>query len=378
MVVGQLALSVVLLTVAGLTVRTLTDLYAVDLGFTPERIVTAQVAPRERPEAFFAQLLERVRALPGVTTAGASSSAPMTAGNLSLVVFPVGPARIAATDSIQADWRIVTDGYFGAMETPFLAGRDFTSRDDDNGPKVIIVNETLARMVWGEDSAVGRQLDLGGGGGDPATVVGLVRDMRHHDPGTAPSPAYYVPAAGGVWGSMTLAVRTDADAQLLVPQIKSAVASMDPTLPVYAVHTMEALVRKRLAPQRIVAVVLSSFSALALLLAVLGMYGVMSFVTRQRGREAAIRLALGATRRRVIGPLVKEGALLVAVGALVGVAAAVPVTRLMRTVIADIPSADPMMVAVSVLLLAGAALLACYLPARRVSRVDPVTALRGD
>lgn len=378
LVVGQLALSVVLLTVAALTVRTLTDLYAVDLGFTPSRIVTAQVAPRERPELFFVELLDRVRALPGVTTAGAASSAPMTAGNLSLNVFPVGPARIASTDSVQADWRIVTDGYFGAMDTPVLAGRDFTRRDDDNAPKVIIVNEALARMVWGESRPVGRQLDLGGGGGDPATVVGLVRDMRHHEPGRAPSPTYYVPAAAGVWGSMTLAVRAEAAALSLIPSIKTAVASLDPTLPVYGVQTMEALVSRRLAPQQTVAVVLSAFGALALLLAVLGIYGVMSFVTRQRGREAAIRLALGATRRRVTGPLVKEGALLVAAGALVGAAAVVPVTRLMRSVLPDLPVIDARMLLLSVVVLALAALLACYLPARRVSRVDPVTALRGD
>lgn len=378
MVVGQLALSVVLLAVAGLTVRTLTDLYAIDLGFTPSRILTAQVAPRERPEAFFTALLERVRALPEVTTAGAASSAPMTAGNLSLNVYPVGPARIALTDSIQADWRIVTDGYFGAMETPLLSGRDFTSRDDEDGPKVIIVNETLATMVWGDDGAVGRQLDLGGGGGDPATIVGVVRDMRHHDPAIAPSPTYYVPAAAGVWGSMTLAVRTNADPLLLVTQIKTVVASLDPTLPVYAVQTMDALVRKRIAPQRMVATVLTAFGALALVLAVLGIYGVMSFVTRQRSREAAIRLALGSTRRGVIGPLVREGALLVAAGAVGGVAAAVPLTRLMRTVLPDIPGADLQMLAGSVVVLASAALVACYLPARRVSRVDPVTALRGD
>lgn len=378
MVIGQLALSIVLLTIAGLTVRTLTDLYAVDLGFTPERIVTAQVAPRERPEAFFTALLERVRALPEVRLAGAASSAPMTAGNFSLNVFPVGPARLALTDSIQADWRIVTDGYFGAMETPLLAGRDFTSRDDENGPKVIIVNETLARMMWGESNAVGRQLDLGGGGGDPATVVGVVRDMRHRDPGVAPSPTYYVPAASGVWGSMTLVVRTDADPAALIPSIKAAVASIDPSLPVYAVHTMDALVRKRLAPQRTVAGVMTTFGALALVLAVLGIYGVMSFVTRQRGRDAAIRLALGATRWRVMRPMIKEGAWLVAAGALAGVAAAVPVMRLMRSVLADIPAADPGMLAGAVVLLAAAALGACYLPARRVSRVDPVSALRGD
>lgn len=365
MVVGQLALSVVLLGVAGLTVRTLTDLYAVDLGFTPQRIVTAKVAPRERPEAFFLALLERVRALPEVKMAGAASSAPMAPGNLSLNVFPVGPARLAPTDSIQADWRIVTDGYFGAMETPVLAGRDFTSRDDESGPKVIIVNETLARSMWGEVDVVGRQLDLGGGGGDPANVVGVVRDMRHHEPGRAPSPTYYVPAAGGVWGSMTLVVRTDLDADALIPGIKSAVASLDPTLPVYAVHTMETLVRKRLAPQRTVAMVLTTFGALALVLAVLGIYGVMSFVTRQRSREAAIRLALGATRGRVILPMVHEGARLVGAGALLGA-------------VVGLPFANAQMLLWAVVVLASTALLACYLPAYRVSRVDPVTALRGD
>lgn len=175
-----------------------------------------------------------------------------------------------------------------------------------------------------------------------------------------------------------MAVRAESDALALIPQIKTAVASLDPTLPVYAVHTMDALVRQRLAPQRMVAIVLSAFGALALLLAVLGIYGVMSFVTRQRSREAAIRLALGATRRRVMGPLVKEGAILVAAGALVGLGATLPLTRLLRSVLPDMPVADPRMLLVSVGVLAAAALLACYLPARRVSRVDPLTALRGD
>lgn len=378
LVVGQLALSVVLLSAAGLTVRTLSQLRSVDLGFTPARIVTAHIVPRERPEAFVATLLDRVRALPDVAMAGATSNAPMTRGNLSLHVFPVGDARLSPTESVQADWRIVTDGYFGAMETPILAGRDFSVRDDEDAPKVIIVNQTLARMVWGDRDPVSRQLDLGGGGGDPATVVGLVRDMRHHDPAVGPSPTYYVPAAGGVWGAMTLVVRTGAGADAVVPRLRAAVAELDPTLPVYDVNSMDALVQQRLAPQRLVAGVLTGFGALALVLAVLGIYGVMAFSTRQRAREVAIRLALGATRWTVIRPLVREGGVLIAAGAALGLAATIPLTRLMRSLLADVSPADPLTLSVAVAILAAAALLACYLPARRASRASPLQALRGD
>lgn len=378
LVVGQLALSVVLLVAAGLTVQTLTNLSRVDLGFTPEQIVTAEIAPRERPEAFFVQLLSRVRTLPGVVMAGATSNAPMTPGNLSLNVFPVGEARIAATESVQADWRIVTDGYFGAMETPMLSGRDFSGRDDDNAPKVIIVNQTLARMMWGDKEPIGRQLDLGGGGGTPATVVGLVRDMRHHNPAAAPSPTYYVPAAGGVWGSMTMVIRTAGDAASLMPRLRAEVAGLDPALPVYDINTMEALTRQKLTPERLVAVVLAGFSVLALSLAVLGIYGVMSYSTRQRAREAAIRLALGATRRNVIWSLVREGGTLVAVGAVIGLAAAVPLSRLIGSMLVGVSPGDPFTMAGAVGVLAAAALLACYLPARRASLISPIETLRGE
>lgn len=378
LVVGQLALSVILLAAAGLTIRTLGHLNQVDPGFTPSKVLTARLAPRDRPEAFFADLLTRVRAIPAVAMAGAASHVPMAPGNLSLHVFPVGDARIAATESVQADWRIVTDGYFGAMETPILAGRDFSTRDDDNAPKVIIVNQTLARLVWGERDPVGRQLDLGGGGGTPATVVGLVRDMRHHNPAVAPAATYYVPAAAGVWGAMTLVIRTDANAATLIPRIRAQVAALDPSLPVYDINTMDALMRQKLAPQRLVAGVLTGFGALALLLAVLGIYGVMAYSTRQRSRESAIRLALGATRRSVIWSLVREGGGLVAVGAAIGLAGAFPLTRLIGGVLTDVSPGDPLPFAAAVGVLAVAALLACYLPAHRTSRISPTETLRAD
>jgi putative ABC transport system permease protein len=378
LVVAQLALSVVLLTAAGLTIRTLNHLATVDLGFTPDRMLTVRVAPRDRPEQFVAALLERVRALPGVSSAGAASSAPMTPGNLSLNVFPVGEAQVAPTESVQAEWRIVSDGYFAAMETQILAGRDLSVRDDDNAPKAIVVNQTLARVMWGDRNPVGRQLDLGGGGGEPATVVGLVRDMRHHDPGVAAAPAYYVPAARGIWDGMTIVIRTAVAADALLPRIRAEVAALDPALPVFEVHTMDALVGAQLAPQRMAALVLTVFGGFAMLLAVIGIFGVMASVTRQRTRDAAIRLALGATRWAVIRPLAREGSLLVGIGVLAGLAVAIPLTRLMRNLLAGIGPNDPLSLGMAVSVLTVSALIACYLPVWRTSRVNPIEALRGD
>jgi len=381
LVIAQLALSVVLLTAAGLTIRTLDRLQHVDLGFAPERILTMRVAPRERPEAFVTALLERVRALPGVAMAGAVSSAPMSPGNFSLHVFPIGEARIAPTESVQADWRIVSDGYFSTMDTPLLAGRDFTPRDDDDAPKVIVVNQTLARMVWGDRDPIGRQLDLGGGGGDPATVVGLIGDMRHHNPGIPAAPSYYVPAASGVWGAMTFALRTSPDvedAATLVPRIRTAVAGLDGSLPLFDVEPLESLVAKQIAPQRLTASVLATFGTLALVLAVLGIYALMAFTTRQRLREAAIRLALGGTRWGVMRPFIREGAWLVSAGVAAGLVAAWSLTRLMGSQLADLSPADPLTLAAAAMTLGVAAMLACSLPAWRISRINPIDALRGE
>lgn len=379
LVIGQLALSVVLLVAAGLMIRTLVNLHSVDLGFTPGRILTVQVAPRNNPEAFFATLLERLRALPDVAVVGATSGAPMVSGfNTSLNVYPVGDALVAATTSIQSDWRVVSDGYFGAMETPMLSGRDFTPRDHDNAPKVIVVNQTLARTLWGETNPIGKQVDLGGGGGEPATVIGLVGDTRSHNPGDAPRPTYYVSAYRGVWGPMTLAIRTSADTARVLSLVRAEVSALDSTLPLFDVRTMDAVLSARLAPQRLMASLLAVFAGLALMLAVVGIYGVMAYSTGQRVREVAIRLALGATRADVIRPLLREGAILAVSGALIGLVVVIPLTRLMRGLLADIGPNDPLTIIVSVVLLTTAALVACYVPARRASHVNPVRAMRGD
>lgn len=378
LVVGQLALSIVLLAASGLMLRTLGHLNTVDLGFAPERVLTAQVAPRTNAEAFFATLLERVRRLPGVVDAGATSNAPMSVGNTSLNVFPVGEALIAPTESIQCDWRSISDGYFAAMQTQVLSGRDFTPRDDGNAPKVVLVNESLARMLWGDANPVGRQIDLGGGGGEPARIIGVVRDTLLHDPAAPARPTYYVSAYRGVWGPMTLAVRTSSSADTLLPLVRAEVRALDPSLPVFGIQTMEDAVSQRLAPQRLVTGLLGAFAVLALVLAVAGIYGVMAYATSQRTNEVGIRIALGAQRSDVLRALLREGVILVIVGAALGALLAVPVTWLMRGLLAGVTPGDPLTFVVTVGVLVVAALVACYVPARRATLVNPVSALRGE
>jgi predicted permease len=377
LVVGQLALSIVLLAASGLMMRTLRQLTDVDLGFAPDRVVIAQVAPRADPEAFVETLVTRIRRLPGVVGAGATSDAPMSPRNTSLNVFPVGPARIATTESVQSDFRVVTAGYFRAMQTAILAGRDFSPRDHGDAPKVIIVNETLARSVWGDLPPIGRQLDLGGGGGEPATVVGLVQDARNHDPAQAPRPTYYASAYRGIWGAMTLVLRTTTPADALVAQVRAEVTALDPSLPLFDVGTLEGRVAAQLAPLRVVAGLLGVFASLALVLALVGVYAVMASVTGQRTREVGIRLALGAQRRDVLWSLMRDGAIMVGAGAVVGLLIALPVTRLMRGLLAGVSPFDPLTFGAATALLITASLAACWLPARRAARVDPVRTLRG-
>lgn len=378
LIIGQLAVSIALLASAGLAIHALTRLSTMDLGFTPGQIVTMQIAPRTNGEAFVSTLLERLRARPDVISVAATSGAPMSSGNTSLNVYPVSPAAIPTTQSVQSDWRIVSTGYFSAMETPLIAGRDFTPHDDGNAPKAIVVNETLARRIWGDVSPVGKQVDLGGGGGKPATVIGLVRDVRNHTPAQLPSPTYYMSAYRGIYGPMTLVVRTRSSIDALLPVIRTEVSALDPTLPVFTVKTMDELVNARLAPQRLVAALLAGFALMALLLAVVGIYGAMAFATGQRTREVALRLALGATRWDVIRPLLREGSMLVLAGVALGCVIAVPLTRLMRTLLGDVSPNDPLAFIGAIVVLGSTTLLACYLPARRASRVNAVQALRGE
>jgi predicted permease len=372
--VGQLALSIVLLAGAGLMLRTVDRLQRTDLGFSPGRVLTMQIAPRDHPETIVAALLERVARLPNVSAVAATSGAPMASSNTSLNVYPVGQAVMPESRSIQADWRVVSGGYFTAMGIPLLQGRTFSPRDDGRAPKVVIVNRALAVSVWGDADPVGRQINPGGGT-SYSTVIGVVGDVRNHNPALAPAPTYYMSAYREIWGPMTLVVRSDADPAQLVPLVREEARALDPALPVYRVQLMDDLVRAQLGPQRLTAGLLGAFAALALALAACGLYGVMAYTIAIRTRELGVRLALGATAGQLTRPLLRECVVTVATGVAAGLIVAVPLTRLMRGLLSGISPADPVAFAGSLAVLAAAALLACLVPLRRAARVNPAIVL---
>ncbi len=377
LVVGQLALSIVLLAIAGVLLRTFDRLQRTDLGFRPEEVLTARLGPMNRGKALVEDLIARVEALPGVMAVGAISSAPMSTYNTSNHVYPVGAAAIATTESIQSEWRIVTADYFRAMQIPVLRGRAFSRHDDGSGGRVVIVNQALARHLWGDEDPLGRQINPGGGK-TFSTVIGVVGDVRSSDPGQAPRPGYYLSAHRDIWGTMTLTVRTTGDAEALVPQLRAELRALDATLPLFEVQTMDDLIGRRLAPQRSITIVLGSFAALALTLAATGLYGVMAHATGQRTREVGIRMALGAQRADVIRPMLVQGVRLVALGSGVGLLLAVIVAALLRGRFDAMNPVDPLALAGATLLLGSVSLLACYLPARRATKVSPVIALRAE
>ncbi len=378
LITSQLALSIVLLTTAGVAAHALSELRSMDLGFSPDHVLSMAFVPERAPELTTSAFLERLRRLPDVESAAATSAAPMDAWNTSLHVYPVGPAIIAPTTAVQADWRVASPGYFQTMGTPILAGRDFTAHDDGRSAKVIIVNETLARQIWGHDNPIGRRLDLGGGGGEPATVVGLVRDVRTHSPAVSPVPTYYQSLARGVWGPVTIVIRTRADASRVVPLARAELHALDPAAPLFDVMTMRQRVDGPLTPQRLLMGLLAGFALAATLLAVIGMYGLVSYATGQRLREIALRLALGASRRHVVRLLLGEGVRLVTVGIAAGVLLAVPAVRAMRPLLAGTGTSDLVTFGVAVAALAVASLAACAIPIRRALRANPAVVLRGE
>lgn len=377
LVVVQLALSLVLLTGAGLLLHSLQQLRNVDLGFNPADVLTLNLAPVENQPTFYNELITRVTALPGVKSAGLVNGAPMSSLNTSLNVFPVGPASIGTDQSIQCDWRIVTGGYFDALQLPLIAGRNFISSDGGDNAKVVIINRTLAHMLWGDEDPVGKQINPGGGT-SYSTVVGVVGDMRNHNPGAAPAATFYWPARTWFWGWMTLVVRTTDQAPATVPDLRAAIKSIDPDLPVFRVATMDELVKDSLATPRIESLLLGGFAATALLLAALGVYGVMACSVAQRTREIGLRMALGAQVHDVVGMIMKQGGKLILTSLLIGLVLGAGFAHVLESQLFGIKASDPWSFGLAAIALAVAALTACYLPAGRAAKVDPMETLRNE
>jgi putative ABC transport system permease protein len=387
----QMALAVLLLLGAGLMLRTLNALMRVDLGFEPAHVVTVQLRPPEasyeKPEAvvgLYRTLLERVRGLPGVRSAGVVRSLPLAASigdwGLDVEGFEERPGQNA-----KGDWQVLSDGALEALGEKVLQGRPFAESDNAQGLPVALVNETFARLYWPVQNPLGKRIRMGSDSERPwMTVVGVVRNVRHNGITEVIKEKFYVPHAqfalqtGSAPRNMTIVVRADADPLGLVGPIRSEVRRLDPNLPVANVRTMTQVVDASLATPRLTSSLLSVFAGLALLLAAVGVSGVLAYLVSRRRREIGIRLALGASRSNVLGLVIRRGLVTAGAGIAAGVLAALLLSRLMEGLLYGVPARDPLTFAAVALLLLGVALAASILPALRASRVDPLEALRSE
>jgi putative ABC transport system permease protein len=384
LVAAQMAMTVLLLTGSGLTIRTFTRLLAVDPGFHPRNVLTLRVtAPSASyPDdaavvRFYDDLLRRVHALPGVTAAGAARLLPMASQMGDAGVNVESYAR-APDESTQGEWQWVTPGYLEVMGIPLLEGRTFDQRDNADGDEAIIINKSLARHYFGDDSPLGSRIRVFG---EWATVVGVVGDVRHNAVTAPPKERFYRPQAQitnvtGTIRSMTLTIQAAGDPTTLIQPVRRTIAEMDPRMPVSEVQTMDQVMSEAVAQPRFAMTLLGAFSVLALALAVMGIYGVLAYAVSRRTQEIGIRMALGAEGRQVVGMVVRQGMTMALLGIAVGTGFALGLTRFMQGILYGVTPQDPVTFVAVPLLFAAVAVLACWIPAARAAGVHPSEALR--
>ncbi len=398
LVAAEVALSLVLLIGAGLMIRSFIRLMEVDPGFKPENVLTAEInLPRsnytdnQKVTAFYQQVLERVRALPGVQSVGASSILPLTGTNQGSDFFIEGQPPPPPDKQNQTYHRAVSSDYFQAMGIAVLEGRAFTEQDHRDAPRVAVVNESMARRFWPGENPVGKRLALSlealkfpkpnappvfDIAGAMREIVGVVKDVRHDGLNTQPEPELFIPYLQRPVREMSIAVRVAGDPASLASLVRREVLAIDPNQPVANIRTMSQLLSDSVAKSRFNFLLLALFAGVALLLAAVGIYGVVSYLVTQRTREIGIRLALGAERRDIVKLVTGQGLLPVVMGMVIGLVASLALTRLMESLLYEVSATDPWTFAEVSLLLVLVAMLACYIPARRAARVDPMEALR--
>jgi putative ABC transport system permease protein len=394
LVVAEIALALMLLTGAGLLIRSAAALNRVEPGYDPTGVVAARVSfpttgyeSADQARTAFERLAERLAAAPGVTAAGVASVAPLEGGS-SNGLIPEGRSLEIAS-AINSDLRIVSPGYLAAMRIALHRGRSFTAQDRQGAPLVMLINERLAREAFPGQDPIGKRIACCDAGPDGApswkTVIGVVGDTRARGMGEPADPEFYLPLAQApdpAWSwiqrSMTVAARGTGDPMRLVPALRESVRAIDPAVPLYQIGTMDDRITRSLAQARFSTALLTAFGALALLLAAIGVFGVISYGVSQRTQEIGVRVALGADHGDVVRLIVRQGARLAGVGLLIGLAAALLASRLLGTLLYQVSPTDPPTFLAGALVLGASALAAAALPALRAARLDPANALRAE
>jgi predicted permease len=383
LVVGQLAISLVLLIGAGLFLRSFMAAQSVDLGVDTAKLITMPMNinllgyNRQQSTEFYRQAIERVEALPGVESASMARVLMLSGNNRTYVYFPEGMQPGPNARGIPISANVVGLKFFKTLGTPIVHGRDFNEQDRENAPAVVIVNEAMARKEWPGQDATGKQLRFGLNR-PPAEVIGVVRDAKYLNVQEESRPYIYLPLLQNFETGMTLHVRTASNPEAMIGSIRAAVQSLDRNLPLADVRTMEQNVSTSLLPARLGVFLIAVFAGLALLLAAIGAYGVMSYTVAQRTREIGIRMALGARRRDVMRLVIGQGMVLSVAGAVIGIAGSMALTRFVQSMLFAVSPTDPLTFGIVTMILIGVAGIASYIPARRAAGVDPMAAVRQE
>jgi putative ABC transport system permease protein len=380
LVVAELGLAMMLLIGAGLLLRSFDLLSRVDPGIRAERVLTFDVRRPSPDSSFFPESVDRIRALPGVTSAALTSLLPVSGRGIAAGLNRIDSPVPGITTTVEA-YRVVTPGYFETVGIPLTRGRLLEPTDRGDAP-VVVVSETLARRYFPDEDPIGKSIQMGAPDNwlfERGTIVGVVADTRDAGLGSNPVPTVYIPlSVMPNWPSMSYVVRTSGEPTSVAAAARAIIREMDASLPVRNVRPLEQVLATAVAPARWSSTLLGTFAAIALVIAVLGVAGVLSFVVSQRTRELGIRIALGATPGRVLWFVVARGLALAVLGLALGALGALWLTRFMGTLLFGVTPIDPLTWAAVAGLLLTAAALACYLPARRATRVHPIAALRAE
>jgi putative ABC transport system permease protein len=388
LIVGQVALGLVLTAGAGLLITSFVNLLHANHGFKPDHLLTFNFEltdaqyKQKRPQ-FYRDYFEKVRAIPGVQSAGGVMTLPMTHDQV-IITFEDPEHPVPKANEPYADLTPVSPGYFGVMQIPLLNGRDFTERDDPNSPQVMMVNQAFAEKFFPGESVIGKKLKPGAGNGDPKgppwrEIVGVVGNIRLSATQREMRPAMYLPAAQmSTWCCLYTVVRTSLDPRSLEPTMRQLVSSLDADVPVTHIHTMNELMFSELSQPRFAMVLLGSFAGLAIVLTVVGLYGVMMYSVARRTREIGVRMALGAQRDVVLKMVLRDAAILLIAGVTVGLVASLISASVLQSMLYGTGSRNPFVLVLVCIGVALAGLIAAYIPASRAASIEPMQALRSE
>ncbi|MGH9837164.1 MAG: FtsX-like permease family protein [Blastocatellia bacterium] len=366
---------------AGLLLRSFVAvLWQTDFGFKPDHVVSLRVVmPHGRyaqPADFIAQVVQRAAALPGVVSAGAVDNLPLSGSHNSSFFQITGQPPFPPASKPTTEVRLATPGYFAAIGTPLRAGRLMNEQDNAQAPPVALVNEAFAARYFPGRSAVGQRLDFGSG--TPVEIVGIIANVMNDDLDNLAEPGVYQPHAQWPRESMSLVVRSELAQAQLVGALRQELAALDPNLPLSQVKTLDEIVRERSSPKRVMTALLGVFALIALALATVGLYAVMSYAVTQRTNEIGIRMALGAQTQDVLRLILRQGLQLALLGMTLGLLGALALNRVLAQILYGVTATDPLTVGLVVGLFALVAGLACSVPALRATKVDPMAALRHE